>query len=378
MHSQRLETVGRLAGGIAHDFNNLLAVVGTSAELVMHEVPVESPARADLREITKAVRRAAELTQQLLAFSRKQILQPANTNLNDIVHETERLLRRTLGEDISLVTDLTPRLHRVFVDPGQIQQVLVNLAVNARDAMPEGGTLTIETANVRTDSLEAHPTPTDRTNGVCLSVSDTGSGMTDEVRERIFEPFFTTKLPGKGTGLGLSTVHGIVEQSGGRIVVGSQVGVGTTFALFFSAVQAPKHNFARNESTVPPKGMGEWILVVDDDEVVGTTAAKVLRAAGYRAWTAKGGRQALEIVEQAQERIALLLTDVVMPEMTGPQLADEVQRRSADIKVLFMSGYPDDPRVEKRVAASKASFVGKPFTSSQLIKAVWRLLAAGH
>jgi nitrogen-specific signal transduction histidine kinase len=375
LQSQKIEAVGRLAGGVAHDFNNLLGVIIGHGELARATVPSPHPARARLEQILAAALRAADLTRQLLAFSRRQVLQPRVLDLNFIVKDTEKLLRRLIGEDIDLVAHLPPDLGRVKADPGQVSQVLMNLAVNARDAMPDGGVLTIETANVEVDSAYARAhAPVQPGPYVQLQVRDTGVGMDEAVRQRVFEPFFTTKPEGVGTGLGLSTVYGIVKQSGGYVWVESTPGRGTTFTIHLPRVEGPEEPRAEPLNTeVRAKG-GETILVVEDQANLRELICEVLEDNGYSVLSARDPREALSLVEAHGGRIDLLLTDVVMPGMSGHELAGELTPQRPAMRVLYMSGYTSDIIAGRGVLQEGLQLLEKPFTSLSLTRRVRQVL----
>ena len=368
--SQKMEAVGQLAGGIAHDFNNLLTAITGYSTLGLRHIEENHRVTGYLEEIKKAGDRAANLTRQLLAFSRKQILQPLPLNLNDIVSDINKLLARLIGEDIELSVKLGSDLRRIKVDPGQIEQVLVNLAVNARDAMPRGGKLTIETAGVELSQEYA-----DRHIGlqagryVVLSVSDNGTGMDEKTKERIFEPFFTTKEKDKGTGLGLSTVYGIVKQSGAHISVYSELGYGTTFQIYLPEHYAPETTELAAEPT-GSWGGSETVLLVEDEDAVRGLARQILEQEGYSVLEASRGEEALSLCAAYEQPIQLLLTDVVMPETSGKEVADRLRTLRPDIKVLFMSGYTDDAIVHHGVLDAKVQFIQKPFTPIALAKKV--------
>ncbi|MFZ5469231.1 MAG: ATP-binding protein [Myxococcota bacterium] len=374
--AQKMEAIGRLAGGVAHDFNNLLSIVLSYSELLLKELKPEDRVREDIDEIHKAGQRAADLTRQLLAFSRQQVLEPRNLDLNGVVSRMEKMLRRIIGEDIELVTRLAPGLWTATADPGQLEQVLMNLVVNARDAMPRGGRLTIETANVELDEtyvgehLGARPGP-----HAMLAVSDTGVGMDKVTQARIFEPFFTTKEKGKGTGLGLSTVFGIVKQSGGNIWVYSEIGHGTTFKVYLPrAVGSVEPAVLR--AAEPDSNVGsETILLVEDEEQVRVLVRNVLKRAGYTVLEAWNGAAALELCEQHPGPIHLVLTDVVMPEMSGRQLVEKVSALRSEAKVLYMSGYTDDTVLHHGVLEG-VPFIQKPITPSALTKKIRSVLGA--
>ncbi len=370
-HSQKMEAVGRLAGGIAHDFNNLLTAIQGYTEFLLSRTAADGELHHEALEISKAANRASVLTGQLLAFSRTQVLEPRVVDVNTAIVEMETLLRRLIGEHIELVTALQQDLGTVRVDPGQLQQVLANLAVNARDAMPEGGTLTLETYNVDLDEI---PTPThleaDPGPHVMLEVRDTGVGMDGETLSRLFEPFFTTKDRGKGTGLGLSTVYGIVEQTGGRVWCESEPGEGARFMICF-----PREN-ARPEQLLPPRvaseqqGGNETILLVEDDDAVRGLAYEVLEMNGYNVLAAANGVEALQITREYKPSIHLMLTDVVMPRMGGAELASRLAESRPTMKVLFTSGYPEGAISQRGTLPVGSAFVPKPFTPNELIRKV--------
>lgn len=372
--AQKMEAVGQLTGGIAHDFNNLLSVIIAYAQFAMDQLPEPDPVRKDIKEIHDAGRRAADLTRQLLAFSRQQILEPQVISLNGVLDGMEKLLRRLLGENIAIDVRRAPDLGTVVADPGQMEQVIVNLAVNARDAMPSGGKLTMETGNVTVDEeyAERHVSVTPG-RYVLLSVTDTGCGMSEETRERIFEPFFTTKEKGKGTGLGLATAYGIVKQSGGNIWVYSEPGRGTTFKIYLPRVdiEAAEIREARTEARVTG---AETVLIVEDEDGVRRAAERILEGAGYRVLTAADGDAALHQCEQHQDGIHLLLTDVVMPRMSGRDLASRVKALNPRVKVLFMSGYADNAIVHYGVLTPGTRFIGKPFSVAGLRRKVREVL----
>ncbi|MFZ5895531.1 MAG: ATP-binding protein [Myxococcota bacterium] len=372
--SQKLEAVGRLAGGIAHDFNNLLTAVISYSEILLNEVP-ELSGREELQEIHRAGQRAATLTRQLLAFSRQQVLEPRVLDLNEIIKGCSNLLRRILGEDIELRTIAGPLLGHVRADPGQLEQVIMNLAINARDAMPNGGKLSIQTANVELDEVHAREYLGIRPGlYVMLAVTDTGVGMDRATQSRIFEPFFTTKDQGKGTGLGLSTVFGIVKQSGGGIWVYSEPGAGATFKLYFPRTDAALDSIPPLDSQPNAHRGSETILLVEDDEQVRNVATSILRRCGYHVLEARTPAEALLISEQHPVRIHLLLTDVVMPKMSGRELAERLHRSRADMNVLFMSGYTDDAVLHHGVLDSDVAFVQKPLTPDSLCRKVRQVL----
>jgi len=374
--SQKMEAVGQLAGGIAHDFNNVLTAILGYTRLLLKESALGAQQRDDIREIEEAAERAASLTRQLLAFSRKQVMQPTVLNVNEVVQGMRSLLRRLIGEHIALVAALDPEPVFVRADQGQLQQVIVNLSVNARDAMPQGGTLMLATARVDIDETftAAHPGSSAGPH-VRLLVSDSGTGMDAEVRRRVFEPFFTTKPVGKGSGLGLATVYGIVKQSGGYIDVESQPGHGSTFTLYLPRVPAP--TAASPEPAPPPPRPGrETVLLVEDEPGVRALARRALTGFGYRVLEATNGVEALTVARQTSEPIDLLLTDVVMPEMGGRELAQVLKQERPDTRVLFTSGYPDSGGMALDVAESGVPYLPKPYTPNELAEKVREVLDA--
>jgi PAS domain S-box-containing protein len=375
LQSQKMETVGQLAGGIAHDFNNLLTVINGTAELVLDQVSQDDQVHADVQEILKAGERAAMLTHQLLAFSRQQILESRVLSLNTVVAGMESLLRRLLGEDIDLVIVPTPGLGSVKADLGQIEQVISNLAVNARDAMPHGGRLTIETQNVTIDANYArqHGVTMPPGSYVLLAVSDSGCGMDKATRVRIFEPFFTTKGPGKGTGLGLSTVYGIVKQSHGFIWVYSEVGQGTSFKVCLPQVIEVAGPDQPGPAVVSSFGT-ETILLAEDNAGLCTLATRVLEPAGYTVLGASTGDEALRLLESYDAPVHLLLTDVVMPGMSGRHLAERLAQTHPGMKVLYMSGYTSDTIVQHGVMEAQVPFLAKPFTAAALLRKIREVL----
>ncbi|MGB9178004.1 MAG: ATP-binding protein [Pyrinomonadaceae bacterium] len=375
--SQKMEAVGKLAGGVAHDFNNLLTVIISNSELSLRRLSPDDPMRRRVEGIKTAGERAASLTRQLLAFSRKQVLQPKALDLNGVVIETNKMLRRLIGEDIDLLTVLEPSLGRIKADPGQIDQVLINLSVNARDAMPKGGKLTIETANIYVDEEYARRHVSVRPGWyVMLMVTDTGCGMDAQTQARMFEPFFTTKEIGKGTGLGLSTVYGIVKQSGGNIWVYSEVGRGTTFKIYLpridQAVEPIELCSGQDES---PTGT-ETVLLVEDEEIVRDMTQEILRMNGYQVLESSHGKEALAVCQQHQGPIHLMLTDVVMPQMSGRELAERLMPLRPEMRVLYMSGYTDDAIVHHGVLDEGMAFIEKPFTPNALARKVRESLDA--
>jgi two-component system, cell cycle sensor histidine kinase and response regulator CckA len=373
-HAQKMEAVGRLAGSVAHDFNNLLSVILGTSEIMLEDLKAVDPLRPDIESIRKAGQRAAELTRQLLAFSRQQVLAPRVLDLNAVVQEAERMLRRLLGEDIDLVTICARSLGKVRADPGQLDQVIMNLAVNARDAMPSGGKLTIETGDVELDEsyqfehVGVTPGP-----HVMLAVSDTGSGMDRATQARIFEPFFTTKGPGRGTGLGLSTVFGIVRQSGGNIWVYSEPGGGSTFKVYLPKVADADEQPLEVPTLVTLHGT-ETILLVEDQDEVRQIAVHMLRRYGYHVIGAQNAGEALLTCEQHPRTIHLLITDVVMPHMSGRQLAERLAQVRPELKVLFMSGYTENAIVHHGILDSGIAYLQKPLTPELLARRVREVL----
>ncbi len=375
--AQKMESIGQLAGGIAHDFNNLLTAILGYAELAEERVPSDEITRGYLLNITNAAERAANLTRQLLAFARRQIIEPKVVDLNEMIPEIDKLLRRLIGEDIELVTLTTSPLGLVKVDPGQMEQVLINLAVNARDAMPEGGKLTIETQNVILDEEYArhHPEVTAGEH-VMMAVTDTGTGMDACVLAHIFEPFFTTKEPGKGTGLGLATCHGIVKQNSGHIWVYSEPGHGTTFKVYLPRTTAEGEKWkAWTASEGMPRGT-EVVLVVEDEGLVRTMAVEVLRAQGYTVLEAATVEEAMRQVQDYAGEISLLLTDMVMPQQSGKQLAEQVCGVRPHMRVLYMSGYTDNSIARQGFLTPGVAFLQKPFTPSALARKVREVIDA--
>lgn len=375
--SQKLESVGRLAGGIAHDFNNMLTAINGYSELTLRKLEADNPLRRNIEEIKKAGERSALLTHQLLAFSRRQVLKPVVLDLNDAVTDTIRLLQRLIGEDVELVTELNPKTGRVNVDPGQLSQIIVNLAVNARDAMPHGGKLTIGTSNVFLMPDEAKLKVGILPGAyVALSISDTGCGIDEKNRQHIFEPFFTTKEPGKGTGLGLATVYGIVQQSGGNIEIDSIVEVGTTFRIYLPRVgELSEAVEIKDTSAELPTGT-ETILLVEDEDLVRNLSIEILETCGYTVIEARNGLEALKICEAEDCKFDLLMTDVVMPQMGGRELAEKLTKKLPNIQVLFTSGYTDDAVMRHGVIETNTNFIQKPFTFDALASKIRELLDA--
>jgi PAS domain S-box-containing protein len=372
--AQKMEAVGRLAGGVAHDFNNLLTVILSYTDMLLEGVSSNDPRGDDLGEIRKAAVTAASLTRQLLAFSRQQVIEPRLLSLNEVVASSERMLRRLIGEDIEVRTALSPATLTVMIDAGQLEQVMMNLAVNARDAMPNGGRLTLETADVHLDAEYARDHwPATSGHFAMLAVSDTGTGMDEKVRSHIFEPFFTTKGVGKGTGLGLATVYGIVKQSNGFIWVYSEVAHGTSFKIYLPLVDEKPEGFATKlESPAPLLGT-ETILLAEDSAAVRGAARQILERCGYTVLEAPNGTVAVRTAESAIT-IDLLLTDVVMPEMSGRELAEKFVKMKPDAKVLFMSGYTDDAIIHHGVLRPGTAYLQKPFSPDTLARKVREVL----
>jgi len=375
--SQKMEAVGRLSGGVAHDFNNLLGVIIGYGEIVQEGTAADSPLRTSVEEMLKAGHRAASLTRQLLAFSRQQVMDPRVLDLNAVVKDMEKMLKRLIGEDVQLKTDLDPDLARIKADPGQIEQVIMNLAVNARDAMPNGGRLEISTSNFHMDDnfVRRYPYPVQVGDYALLTVTDTGIGMDAATRTRVFEPFFTTKGKGKGTGLGLSTVYGVVKQSGGYIEVHSEPGAGATFKLYLPKVEEALD--ADQQTTQLPDSLHgtETVLLVEDELSLRKLSRQLLELCGYSVLEAENGTDALKICQDHNCRpIHLLLTDVVMPGMSGRALADNIAKQRSDTRVLYMSGYTGQTVGQHGVLAEGSFFLPKPFTREALARKVREVL----
>lgn len=376
VEAEKLESLGRLAGGVAHDLSNILTSILGHADLALSQLPSGHPARSDMRGIRGNVGRATALSRQLLAFARRQVIEPRVLSLNDAVLDSAKTLRHLLGEDVELTTALAPDLWPVEVDPGQIEQVLVSLAMNARDAMPHGGTVTIETGNAglgEDDSLQQTAGAAGKY--VVLAFSDTGVGMTDKVKARLFEPFFTTKPPGEGNGLGLATCYGIVTQNGGHLSVDSEPGLGTTLRIYLPrAEQGVESPSEPEESDLVLTGT-ETLLLVEDDESARSLIARGLRGVGYTVLEAANGAEALRVAsEPTDHNIDLLVTDVVMPQMGGKELADSLTVRHPETKVLFISGYPDDAIARHGVLEAGIALLQKPFSSAELARRIRQLL----
>lgn len=377
LQAQKMESIGRLAGGVAHDFNNLLMAMFNYIQLASRKLDADHPARAHLAHVQETAERAAALTRQLLAFARKQTIHPRVLCPRETVASMEPMLRRMVGEDLKLRTVLAPDTGNVLADVSQLEQILMNLAVNARDAMPSGGTLTIETSNVELDDVYCR-TRVGATPGehVMIAVTDSGAGMTPEVLGRLFEPFFTTKPPGKGTGLGLATCHGIVNQHGGHIAVYSEVGHGTAVKVFLPRVNEKTSRKAPVAANSPARGGNETILLAEDSELIRDLASEALREAGYTVLVAEDGRKALAISQKHTGPIHLLVTDVVMPEMNGVQLAEQMAGTRPETPVIFMSGYTEETVVHHGVALGESPFIAKPFMTDALVRRVREVLDA--
>ncbi|HUB67840.1 MAG TPA: response regulator [Candidatus Methylacidiphilales bacterium] len=373
--AQKMEAIGRLAGGVAHDFNNLLTVILGYTDMALDAL-TDSPGSRWANEIKKAALRAVALTRQLLAFSRRQIWQPKQVNLNAVVADMKSMLNRLIREDIQLVAQLDPQLGCIKADPVQIEQIILNLVVNARDAMPNGGRLEIGTENYEShgDSVvggQSLPLGS----YVVLKVQDNGCGMENSVRKHIFEPFFTTKAMGQGTGLGLSTVYGIVQQAGGYITVDTEVGRGTAFQIYFSRLDEPRVTDTQKSGRLPRKNGNETVLLVEDEELVRNFVRDILQLRGYRVIEARDGYQALLVAQQTTEwNIQLVITDIVMPNLNGRELADQIKQLHPDTRTLFMSGYTEDAIVRHRILGNEAPFLTKPFTAEGLITKVREVL----
>ncbi len=372
---QKLEAVGRLAGGVAHDFNNILVVIKLSTEMMLNQITPDSPLSKPLLQVSNAADRAAALTKQMLAFSRRQMMQARVVNINTIVNDISHLLRRIIGEDIRLVTRTDDALANTRLDPDQLGQVVMNLAVNARDAMPSGGMLHLETANVQLDETYAksHP-PVQPGSYVMLAVSDTGSGIDKSNLPRIFDPFFTTKPMGQGTGLGLSIVYGIVKQSGGFIWVYSEPGQGTTFKLYFPTTDAALEVIPWR-TDIAGRATGQTVLVVEDDSAIRGNVRDCLQQLGYTVLEAESGEAALEVCQQKQGKIDLVITDLIMPGIGGQEMARRLGEQYPDVRVLFTSGYTEGTVAQLEMLQEGSSFLPKPYSVADLSSAIHRILA---
>ena len=368
-----MDAVGQLAGGVAHDFNNLLTVILSYSTFLQEDLAPDDPRSADIQQISEAATRGAALTRQLLTFSRKQVIQLRAIDVNIVVREVEQILHRLIGEDIELVTTLGSDPWPISGDNGQLEQILINLAVNARDAMPNGGRIQIETANVElpanggTDGVQGEAATREY---VMLAVTDTGGGMTRETQQRVFEPFFTTKDLGKGTGLGLSTVYGIVTQSGGTIAIESEPGQGATFRIYFPRLVDRSVTISVQETIRLSLHGTETVLVVEDDPALRGLTARILQANGYNVLTASNGVEALEVAMAYSGPIDMVATDVVMPKMGGRALVERLMETREDIKVLFMSGYTSDEVIRLGVLNGRTAFLQKPFASNRFVSIV--------
>jgi CheY-like chemotaxis protein len=371
-----MEAIGRLAGGVAHDFNNLLTIILGYGESAIEMLPKDHPAWSSITEVLRAGERAAGLTQRLLAFSRKQVVQPEVLDLNAIVFGMEEMLRRLIGEDVQIAVNLDPTIGRIRADQNQVEQVVMNLAVNARDAMPDGGQLRISTYPLVLDSADAAHDPSAPQLYAVLSITDTGFGMDAETQAQIFEPFFTTKEKGKGTGLGLSTVYGIVQQSRGFITVRSEPGQGSTFSVHLPCTAEDQKPADTSEFDGQPAGSGR-ILLVEDEAAVRELTRRMLVDSGYAVIVSSDAGDALRLRKSELEGVDLLLTDVVMPGLSGPELAEHLVKRQPGLKVLYLSGYTDHPLIGQQVLSDRESFLQKPFTQAQLLKTVQRVMRRG-
>jgi len=376
--AQKMEAVGQLTGGIAHDFNNLLLPILGYSDLLLAEIKPQDRYHQEILHIKQAGERAKDLIAQLLAFSRKQVLEMKIMDLRDVINDFHKILRRTLREDIAIRLLLSSKSNPVFIDPGKIGQILMNLAVNAQDAMPEGGTISIETAEITMDETYAsiHPGALPGPY-VMLSFSDTGCGMERQTMERLFEPFFTTKEPGKGTGLGLSTVFGIVKQHNGYIMVYSEPGMGTTFKIYLPQAQEEKPSAGETSRKPDIPGGTETIIVVEDDDTVRALICRILRKCGYSVTAFSSARECLLAIERNPTPIHLLLSDVIMPEINGRQLHDRLSAMIPGLKVIFMSGYPYDVIAEHGVLMQGIHFISKPFAARDMTEMIRSVLDEG-
>jgi two-component system, cell cycle sensor histidine kinase and response regulator CckA len=374
-HSQKMEAIGRLAGGVAHDFNNLLAVIAGYSDLLLESIGPSDLNRAKVEHIKQAATSAASLTRQLLMFSRQQVVQPINLDVNQIVTNTEKMLRRLIKENIEFTVVLDRDLGRVKADPGQIEQIVMNLVVNARDAMPNGGKLRIQTKNVDVDKGSVSLGPGMQSGQfVLLEVADTGTGMDQHTQAHIFEPFFTTKATGQGTGLGLATVYGIVKQSNGHIEVQSTLGQGSSFKIYFPAVEQEEANPDSGKNAAKPAFSGETVLVVEDAKPLRDLICEALGTSGCTVLSARDAQEALSIINQRKGPVDLLLTDVVMPGMNGPALAKQVRSLRPQTKILYMTGYSGE-FIRADMLIPGVSFIQKPFTPADLALKLSKMLA---
>jgi signal transduction histidine kinase/ActR/RegA family two-component response regulator len=373
----RLESIGRLAGGIAHDLNNMLAAILGFSDLLGQSLTPQDPRRADVDQIIRAAQRSAELTRQLLAFARRELIQPRALDLNAVVRMAEAILRPVLGENVALVLRLAPSCGVIFADPGRVEQILINLVLNARDAMPQGGRVTVETSLVSFETVapkrrgEADDSPSSRY--VMLSVSDTGHGMDPATLQRIWEPFFTTKPTGHGTGLGLSMVYGSVKQSGGFVWADSTLGSGTVIQAYWPEIQAEPEEVARTEDASPVRGGTESILIAEDDAVLRALTVRTLRQQGYRCLAAENAEEALEVLRSG-EIVDLLVTDVVMPGMSGGTLGEHLSRERPGVPILFISGFAGEDVIRRGLLAAGRPFLQKPFTPDEVARKVREVL----
>jgi signal transduction histidine kinase len=378
--AQKLESIGLLAGGIAHDFNNILATIILQSEVLMYELemPLSSAELAEkakkcVAEIKKSSERATGLTKKLLAFSRKQMIQPTVLSLNSLIVDMREMLERVVEENIEFDVELSPNLKNIHVDRGPIEQILLNLVINSRDAMPKGGKIKIETKNVVFDEVAAKKINIQPGHCICLTISDTGTGMTEEVKKNLFQPFFTTKPPGKGTGLGLSTIYGIMQQNKGQVLVESEFGKGTSFALYFPATEEKLEALPEGTDEKSALHGNETILVVEDEHILKNLIGEILVKNGYKVLKASSGTEALEII-RGQNGIDLVISDVVMPQMGGVELASHVQSINKDIKFLFQSGYMSDTLRENGMESERINFIQKPYKPNVLLTEIKKIL----
>ncbi|NOG43796.1 MAG: PAS domain S-box protein [Calditrichaeota bacterium] len=378
-HAQKMEAIGQLAGGVAHDFNNLLIVISGYSNNLLATIDKKNPQYKNIIQINKAADRAASLTRQLLAFSRKQILQPKLININHLIHDMEKMLKRLIGENIILQTRLEDNLDKILADPGQIEQVIMNLVVNARDAMPDGGELTLSTESIEINADNKFYGELGDGEYIAFKISDSGIGIENKIKDRIFEPFYTTKEKGKGTGLGLSTVYGIIEQSGCHITIDSEKNVGTTFTIFIPKSGITVEDIEKEELQIqhkPSVGGEETLLVVEDEEQVRELVIEMLETYGYEVLEANNGKKAIDVYNKNREQISMILTDVVMPEMGGKKLIESLKNFKAGTKVIYMSGYTDNAIDEQGILDPGTEFIQKPFSPFDLLKKVREVLDA--